>query len=470
VRAFIALLGLGTALASISAQEPSPGPLVHVVDGAPFHTMQGDPADSLYRAAHDLLARGEYGRSAQLFKDIAQRYPKSRYQDDLPYNEAFARYRIGTAGELETAAHLLEPRAKKLLGVLPASNASSDAQEVSRGRIRASEREIVGLYIRVNQALALRGNGDAARIVADVVAPRANSCDREDGQFKRETMGALSMMDPQQALPILKHVLDKPDECTVELRRSAVFILGRRGDADAAAIIASTAKSDPSPSVRAEAINWLPKLLGDPGVAMLEDVLRTEQDEHIQRSVVHTLATSANPRARTAIRAIIDRKDAPLNLRREAVSGITSGRATSDDASYLRGLYARTDDEQLKQTIVSAVARFASPETDEWILNIAKNPNEASSIRGAAIGFVMRSGSVADWIKLYDGAASFDVRSRIVTALENRKEAEAADKLVEIAKTSTVPSLRLKAINALTSRKDPRLPQVLDEIMNGRKP
>jgi len=467
VREFIALLSLGTALASISAQEPSPGPSVHVVDRAAFRALQGDPADSLYRAAHDLMARGEYGRSAQLFKDIAQKYPKSRYQDDLPYNEAFARYRIGTARELETAAHLLEPRAKKLLGVVPASN---DAPEMSRGRIRASEREVVGLYIRVNQALALRGNGDAARIVADAAAPRANSCDGEDGQFKRETMGALSMMDPQQALPILKHVLDKPDECTAELRRSAVFILGRRGDAEAATIIASTAKSDPSPSVRAEAINWLPKLLGDPGVAMLEDVLRTEQDERIQRSVVHTLATSTNPRARTAIRAIIDRKDAPLNLRREAVSGITPGRATSDDAAYLRGLYARTDDEQLKQTIVSAVARFASPETDEWILNIAKNPNEASSVRGAAIGFVMRSGSVADWIKLYDAAASFDVRSRIVTALENRKETEAADKLVEIAKTSTVPSLRLKAISALSSRKDPRLPQLLDEIMNGRKP
>ena len=467
MREFIALLSLGTALASISAQEPSPGPSVHVVDGAAARALQGDPADSLYRAAHDLMARGEYGRSAQLFKDIAQKYPKSRYQDDLPYNEAFARYRIGTARELETAAHLLEPRAKKLLGVVPASN---DAPEMSRGRIRASEREVVGLYIRVNQALALRGNGDAARIVADAAAPRANSCDGEDGQFKRETMGALSMMDPQQALPILKHVLDKPDECTAELRRSAVFILGRRGDAEAATIIASTAKSDPSPSVRAEAINWLPKLLGDPGVAMLEDVLRTEQDERIQRSVVHTLATSTNPRARTAIRAIIDRKDAPLNLRREAVSGITSGRATSDDAAYLRGLYARTDDEQLKQTIVSAVARFASPETDEWILNIAKNPNEASSVRGAAIGFVMRSGSVADWIKLYDAAASFDVRSRIVTALENRKETEAADKLVEIAKTSTVPSLRLKAISALSSRKDPRLPQLLDEIMNGRKP
>jgi HEAT repeat protein len=82
----------------------------------------------------------------------------------------------------------------------------------------------------------------------------------------------------------------------------------------------------------------------------------------------------------------------------------------------------------------------------------------------------MRSGTVADWIKLYDAAESFDVRSRIVTALENRKESEAADKLVEIAKTSTVPSLRLRAITALTRRKDPRVSQLIDEILNGRRP
>ena len=183
MKGFVALLSLGTALASISAQEPAPVPSFHWVDGATFRAMQGDPADSLYRVAHDLLARGEYGRSAQLFKDIAQKYPKSRYQDDLPYNEAFARYRIGTTRELETAAHVLEPRAKKLLGVVAASSASSDG----RGRSRASEGDIVGLYIRVNQVLAVRGNSDAARIVGGVVPPGANSCDGEDAHgFRRK--------------------------------------------------------------------------------------------------------------------------------------------------------------------------------------------------------------------------------------------------------------------------------------------
>ena len=433
--------------------------------------LQGDPADSLYRVAHELLARGEYGRSAQLFKEIGEKFPKSRYQDDLPYNEAFARYRLGSIRELETAVRLLKPRAEKLLSVVDLSDAVSGGRTSSAGRSRTSDRDVVGLYIRVNQSLARRGDGDATRIINNIWKRPEGPCDSEDRDFRREILGTLTQMDREQATPIIKAVLNKSDECTVDLRKTAVFIVGSRGDPDAAPMLVSTLKSDPSPVVRAEAVNWLPKLMGDAGVTVLEDILRTEQDERIQRSVVRTLAASGNARARTAIRTLIDRKDAPINLRVDAVSGIVSERATSDDVAYLRGLYARADNDQLKQAIVSSVARIGGPETDEWFLNIAKSPAEPTPVRSIAISRVMRSGTIADWTSLYDAAQSFDLRSRIITSLENRKESEAGDKLVEIAKTSTVPELRVRAISALTRRKDPRLSQLLDEIVNGvRKP
>jgi HEAT repeat protein len=464
MKTFLALVAVGLAFGSVSAQTPAP--VAYSVDGTPSRGFQGDPADSLYRVAHDLLARGEYGRSAQLFREIGEKYPKSRYAEELPYNEAFARYRIGTTRELETASRLLEPRAKKLLGTVAASRSPSDERRFGRTR----EGDVVGLYIRVNRVLAQRGNSDAANVVKGAAQSNANSCDGEDVDFNLEAISALSQMDLAQALPIIKHVLNKPNDCNVELRRRALFVLGRSGDAEAATILASTAKSDPSAAVRAAAVNWLPKLMGDAGVTALEDVLRTEQDERIQSAAVRTLASSDNPRARKAIRTFIDRKDAPLNLRREAIRSITIERATSDDAAYLRELYARAGNDELKQAIVGAASRIPGKETEDWILSIAKNPNEPSAVRGDAIGVVMRSGTVADWIALYDAAQSFDVRSRIVTALENRKEAEAADKLVDIAKTSTVPSLRLQAIRALTRRKDARVPQLLDEIMNGRRP
>ena len=93
----------------------------------------------------DLLARGEYGRAAQMFKDIGQKYPKSAYQDDLPYYEAWARYKIGTTDELRNAAKLLEPRASKLIGVVNTSNNSNMQFYGFGGRRRTSDGDVVGL-------------------------------------------------------------------------------------------------------------------------------------------------------------------------------------------------------------------------------------------------------------------------------------------------------------------------------------
>jgi HEAT repeat protein/TolA-binding protein len=433
--------------------------------------IQGDPADSLYRLAHQWLSNGEYGRSAQMFREIAQKYPKSAYIDDLPYYEAWARYKIGTTDELRNAARLLEPRASKLIGVVNASSSSSIRYYGPESRRRTSEGDVVGLYIRVNSALAQRGDRAAADIVSKAAQSGTNTCDSDEMQVKREAMGALSNMDPGQALPIIKAVLNKKDECSIELRKSAIFMLGRRGDAEAANLIGATAKSDPSTSVRADAISWLPKLQGDAGVNQLEEILRTEQDQNIQRSVVRTLTSSDNQRARSSMRALIDRKDAPTTLRIEAVNAFNNERATNDDAAYLRGLYSRADNDQLKLAVVNAIGRIGGSENDAWLLNLAKNQSEPSQFRAAAISRMMRSTmSIADLIKLYDASDSYDIRTRIVSALENRKEPEAADKLYDIARNSTVINIRTQAFNALTRRKDPRSEKLLLDILDGRKP
>ena len=50
--------------------------------------QQGDPADSLYRTARDVLNRGDYGRAARMFNDLQKNYPKSAYQAESQYWEA----------------------------------------------------------------------------------------------------------------------------------------------------------------------------------------------------------------------------------------------------------------------------------------------------------------------------------------------------------------------------------------------
>jgi HEAT repeat protein/TolA-binding protein len=435
--------------------------------------IQGDPADSAYRFAHDVLNRGDYGRAAALFREIGAKYPKSAYQNDLPYYEAYARYKIGTTDELHSAAKLLEPRASKLIGTT--TTPSNTLREVPyrdfyRGR-GASDNDAVNLYIRVNSALAQRGDRAAADVVAKAAQSGANTCDREDMDMRAEALNALAQMDWPSALPQIKKVLEKKDECSVQLRRRAVFLLGRKGDTESATLLGVAVKSDPSVSVRSDAITWLPKLQGDAGVASLEDLLRTEQDESIQRAAVRALVASDNAKARTSMRALIERKDAPIGLRLEAIQSFNNERTTADDAAYLRSLYARADNDRIKESIVRALGRIGGPENDAFVLGIIKNANEPSQVRTAAISQMMsKNMSIADIGKLYDAADARNIRMQLVNLLERRQEQEAADKLYDIAKNSTDQQVKMQAFNALVRRKDERTKQLLNDIVDGKRP
>ncbi|HSQ32515.1 MAG TPA: HEAT repeat domain-containing protein [Gemmatimonadaceae bacterium] len=451
------------------------GDFTNRLPAAPW--AQGDPADSLYKAARDALIRGDYGRAARLFNDIVQKYPKSTYFSNAQYYEALARYKVGTTDDLRQAARILEPLAKNVAVSTSVSSRSAVTLAYAdsyRGQRRnADESEIAALYARVNGALAQRGDADArAKVNAMVSQAGSATCDQEDIQVRTEALNALSQMDPASATPILRRVVDRKDECSASLRRSAVFMLGRRADADATSILIGVAKSDPNANVRIDAINFLPRMPGDAPLTALEDILRSDQDERIQRAAVRALMSSDNQKARSSMRSLIDRKDAPINLRIEAVSSLSGDRATTEDAAYLRSLYTRAENDRLKEAIIGAVSRMGGAENDQWVLGIVRNANESSSLRSAALSRFSRSStvSVGDLAKLYDTADSYDLRSRVVNILGSRKEPEATDKLIDIARNSTVVSLRKEAINALARKNDPRTTQLLLDIVDGKKP
>jgi HEAT repeat protein/TolA-binding protein len=454
---------------------------------APAPWAQGDPADSVYRIAREALNSGDYGRAARLFNEIVSKYAKSQYQDAAQYYEALARYKIGTTDELHQASKILEPMVAKLPARATTSN-DRDTRVGSgegfgrgqyattfnfNGRQGFNDSEIAALYARVNGALAQRGDRDAAAKVEKVVATAGTAaCDQEDLSVRSEALNALTQMDAATAMPALKRVLDRKDDCSAQLRRSAVFMLARRNDPESSNLLISIAKSDPNVNVRSEAINYLGKLPGETGVNALEEMLRSDQDERIQRAAVRALNSSDNARARGGMRALIDRKDAPMNLRIEAINSFNSDRITAEDAAYLRNLYPKAENDRMKEAILGSLSRIGGADNDQFVLNIAKSPNESSALRSSALSRVGRSPTLtaADLGKLYDAADNYDVRSRVINILGNRKDSESADKLIDIAKTSTVMQLRKESIQALVRRNDPRATQLFMDILDGKKP
>ena len=410
-----------------------------------------DPADSLYRVAREALNRGDYRRAAQLFNDLTQRFPNSSYAYVSAYYEAFSRYRIGTTEELRAAERALRLAER----FTPSSN----------GGWRDNT-DVEGLRTRIRGALAVRGDSDADDYVKATARRAGSSCDQEDLMVRVEALNALSQIDAAAALPILRRVLERKDDCLVELRRRALFMLARRGDAEATSLVTTAAKYDPNDNVRAEAISYLPRMAGDGGLSALEDILRTSDDERIQRTAVRALMSSENPRARTSLRGLLERRDASEPLRIQVLEAYTKERSTPDDAAFVRSLYNRAESERMKMAIIAAVARIGGKENQDWLAGLVKNTSESSQLRSAALQRLSRSDiSISDLGRMYDAADSRSMREQLISALASRKEPEATDKLIDIARNSTDLEMRRMAINYLSRKNDPRATKLLMELI-----
>ena len=249
--------------------------------------------------------------------------------------------------------------------------------------------DVAALRVRVQGALAARGDEKAAEELRKNAPQNGNSCDREEVSVRAEALSALGQMDFAAAMPVEK-VLERRDECTVELRRRALYLIGRQATPEAVALILDVAKNDTDPGIRGEAMRWLPRVAGDNAVPQLEDLLRTAADEQTQRSAISALGSIDSDRARRAVRTIIERNDAAERVRYEAIISLSrerEGRTVSaDEQTYLRSLYAklaagvpgavrRHDGSRRRRTNSSCCRspgtptrprRFAPPPSSDW--------------------------------------------------------------------------------------------------------
>jgi TolA-binding protein len=415
-----------------------------VVAPAPWAAQ--DVADSAYRQARELFNRGEYGQAVAAFRALPTRYPNSAYAPEAAYYQAFALFRIGGTAELKEALAALE--------------ASRTRYPNARSRAEAQT-----LATRIRGVLASRGDAGARAELARTANEQGPTCDREEQAVQAEAMNALSRSDAGNVNELITRVLARKDECSIPLRRTAIFLVGNRRDAQAVTILAGVARNDPSIDVRVEAISVMSRLGSEETVPVLEELVR-DNDERIQRSAIRSLVRHPSARASASVRTLVEREDVSERVRSEALSAFDSERATADDIAWLRTLYTRFTTPTLKARTLSAIVRVGGPEVDQWLITIARDDAQPSELRSTAMRRIGETLPVADLGRLYDTATQQRFRSEIISVLGKRKEDAAADKLIDIVKNGTDPSLRNAAIRAISSKNDPRANQLLLDIIN----
>ena len=405
-----------------------------------------DPADSIYRAARELLSRSSYRSAAETFRLLSQKYPTSGYAPDGMYYEAFALYRIGGQNELRAALDILERQ---------------------KARFPRHNNPDPGLATRIQGELASRGDRNAAAAVANLASTQGQNCNREEMQVRIEALNALSRMNVDSTTPILRRVLSRRDECSVTLRRQAITLLGKNTDASTTELMIDVMKNDPSIEVRRAALSWLGAAPSERGSAALDEILRSPKDEALHSSALRALASSRNPRSAQALRAVIERKDVSESVRGEAMTTLT--RVDSANAgAFLRSVYSKLESRQLKSRALTAIARMRDAESQKWMLNFVRDTTEPVELRRSALSTLTRSTTttLADVGALYRSVPELELRTQIISSLASRKEPEAVDQLIAIYRATTDPKLQVQIINVLSRRDDPRTQKLLLEILN----
>lgn len=410
-----------------------------------------DPADSLYRLARRAMSDESYRRAAQLFLQIVEQYPQSDYAGDALYWRAYSLYQLGSRRDLRDALASLEEQRRDY----PRAGTSEDARTL-RTRI---------------EALQAR-NGDVG--AAESVTRTANqlgddtACPSNDDDPRIYALQALMQMDAQSALPILRQVLAKRGTCSERLRKQAVFIVSQKPGDEATSLLLDVAANDPSTEVRGDAIQWLGQSHSSTAAAALDSIVSASTDESILNKAIFALSQSRDDRAAAALRRIADDDRKPSAARKQAIFWYGQTHRDPEDMRFLRDLFSRTQSEEIRESIIQAMAQAHTSESVRWLIDLARDKSLSSDARKNALFWAGQNGAeLRQLISLYDEMhGETDMQKQLIFVFSQRREREAVDKLMDIASNDPDRDLRKQAIFWLGQSRDPRVQKFLLDLIN----
>jgi HEAT repeat protein len=457
-----------------TASEPATAPR------APW--LQGDPADSLYRAAREALNQRENRKAADLFAQIPVRFPRSGYAPDALYWQAFALYRVGREPELRAARDALRRQRERFPNAATKGDAAVLWQRIQGELARLGDEEAAA-DVRAQAAAAARPDPrplpsplprphpvvapeppEPPRPPQPVHGPGDDRCE-DDSDDKIAAINALIHMDSEKARPILQKVLARRDQASVCLRRKAVFLISQGEHEGAEDILLASARTDPDPEVREQAVFWLSQVGSERAVGALDSILRTSDDRRLQDKAIFALSQQDSPRARLALRTFAERADAPQPLREQAIFWIGQS-GGKDSEAYLRQLFGRVKNEELRKKILFSVSQMEGAENAKWLVSVARDRAQPLETRKQALFWAGQGGaSLADLTSLYNTMDEREMREQLIFVYSQREEPAAVDKLLEIARRDSDPELRKKALFWLGQSDDPRAAKALQDII-----
>jgi HEAT repeat protein len=335
-------------------------------------------------------------------------------------------------------------------------------------------KDIVDVNVYVGPAQQSPGVTDLGAVPAREAAEYLLSlAAKVDGRPGRDAITPALLADSATVTPQLLAIA-RDQSRSRETRSSAINWLSRAADERGGVSPSQLAKAlgdiardeNDNQQVRQGALRVLSRQENGEGIPALIDISRGTQDIWLGKQALSVLAQSGDPRARTYLRSAVQRDDLNDDMRVAAIRGIGRDYATSQDAEFLRGLYAKLPSEKTKDAVLESMGEMGGAANAKWLMTIAANDNESLRLRRRAVQLSERAGTpVGELAKLYDQVDDPQMKDAIISTLSNNGTKAATDKLLGIAKSDQNYQMRRRAVNALGRSEDPRVRDALKDIV-----
>jgi hypothetical protein len=103
---------------------------------------------------------------------------------------------------------------------------------------------------------------------------------------------------------------------------------------------------------------------------------------------------------------------------------------------------------------------------DRWLLALVQDTANSIDVRGHALWTAGQAGIPgSDLVALYDRLTDAEMKEKLIWVMSESKDRAATDKLVEIAQRDRDQEMRKKALFWLGQKNDPRVRQILVDIL-----
>ncbi len=492
--------------------------------------------ERLFLEARRAVNREAFEHAAELFATLRNLHATTRFDADSYYWEAFARFRLGDLPEalllLETLTAGYDLATEDQYG--NKGRLFDEVQDlrlrIQRQQAESGDPQAAAEVLRVSRAVLQRERADSAQRahVAAVAAQRARgdsvqrasvatvaavvsgqvqlaSAQRAAAQSIRLTSvesgrlytsyrtreGCENESVQQSALTALlrletdrmgsvRSVLERMDECSVNLRRQAANWLARQNTEEAERELIKIATSNPNSEVQNAAIVGLRRFATINSLRTLSEFAQQSNDDGLRSAAVVALGRNRHEGAGEVLWQLFGDLTQPEEVRAEVFTAL--GRRTDVFTDSLISSYGLVGSEGLKISLLQTLgrrARTGEEEVTNWLFDRALNQRESVKVRMAAIS-AWALGPTIDLVRVSESYESLepDLKERVFFALYRRslsasdrvKAALVVDKMIELARLETDPEVRQKAVAWLGNTESERAVEFLRELLRIARP